>query len=337
VTALIPLYDECRARGLNVKGLTGWKAWQSGYWFRREGEWSGSGSVSNPPNCFINHHTATEAYTSNVKNSRGQTKANIWLGLARLGTQRMYSEPGTGTPEAHFACATAANYGNGACNRAVYEQYVWRDRMAPNRPSGGDNGYANKHGIGMEIIHPGTGGQCDPGVFELAAQINAAAIAVYGWDIARILDHRSSTTRKQDLNFAQKEHGYTINALRTRIAEIVDGTEPPPDPTPPPEQEHAVFNLPFSQANDYTDLDVEFLQLVVAAASGKPSTVWRTGSTLPEITAAGMGEERGTWGDATVQAIADLPSNDVRRGDNIGTREWAAIVKLARAEGATFV
>jgi len=226
---LIPLFDECVARGLNVKGLSGWRDWQPGYWFRREGEWGGDGWESNPPNCFINHHTATDAYTSNVKNSSGQTKANIWLGLARPGTQRMYSEPGSGTPEAHFACATAANYGNGACDRSVYEEYVWRDRVAPNRPSGGDDGYANKHGIGMEIIHPGTGGLCDPGVFELAAQINAAAMEVYGWPIARILDHRSSTSRKQDLNFQQQEGGYTINALRTRIAEITEGAPPEED------------------------------------------------------------------------------------------------------------
>jgi len=225
---LVALYDECRARGLNVRGLSGWRDWQPGYYFRREGEWSGNGSASNPPNCFINHHTATPEYTGNVKNSSGQSKANIWLGLARPGTSRYYSS-GEGVAEASFAVATAANYGNGACDRTVYEQYVWQDKVAPNRPSGSDDGYANKHGIGMEIVHPGTGGLCDPGVFELAAQINAAAMDVYGWSIARILDHRSSTQRKQDLNFEQQEDGYTINALRTRIVEITEGVVPEED------------------------------------------------------------------------------------------------------------
>ena len=143
----------------------------------------------------------------------------------------MYST-GSGVARADFAVRWAANYGNGACDRSVYEQYVWRDRVAPNQPSGSDDGYANKIAIGMEIIHPGDGSILDPGVWELAAQINAAAMHVFGWDIARILDHRSSTRRKVDVNFKQKEGGYTINALRVRILEIVEGTVPvePPDP-----------------------------------------------------------------------------------------------------------
>ena len=227
---LLTLYQECRRRGLNVIGLDGWTDWQQGYWFRREREWSGIGSRSNPPTFFMNHHTATEAYTSNVKNSRDQSKANIWLGLdlGNTGSGRMY-ENGDGVARADFAARWAANYGNGACDRTVYERYVWRDLVAPNQPSGSDDGYANKLGIGMEIIHRGTGQPCHPSVWELAAQINSAAMDVYGWDIARILDHRSSTRRKQDLNFAQKQDRYTINALRSRIAEI-HGGGPPPEP-----------------------------------------------------------------------------------------------------------
>ena len=229
---LLDLYNECRRRGLNVRGLSGWSSWQNGYWFRGE-RFSGSGSQSTPPSAFINHHTATSAYTPNVKNSSNQSKANIWLGLDRgnTGSGRMYST-GSGVARADFAVRWAANYGNGACDRSVYEQYVWRDRVAPNQPSGSDDGYANKIAIGMEIIHPGDGSILDPGVWELAAQINAAAMHVFGWDIARILDHRSSTRRKVDVNFKQKRDGYTINALRHRIVEITAGTPPvePPDP-----------------------------------------------------------------------------------------------------------
>jgi hypothetical protein len=131
--------------------------------------------------------------------------------------------------QAAFAVRWAANYGNGACDRSVYERYVWRDLVAPNKPSGGDDGYANKLGIGMEIVHLGDGSAMDPGVWELAAQINAAAMDVYSWSIARILDHRSSTRRKVDLNQKQKLNGYTINALRARIKAITaGGTTPPP-------------------------------------------------------------------------------------------------------------
>jgi hypothetical protein len=131
--------------------------------------------------------------------------------------------------QAAFAVRWAANYGNGACDRTVYERYVWRDLVAPNQPSGGDDGYANKLGVGMEIVHPGDGSLLDPGVWELAAQINAAAMDVYSWSIARILDHRSSTRRKVDIRFLQKQKGYSINALRTRILEIHGGA-PPIDP-----------------------------------------------------------------------------------------------------------
>lgn len=224
---LYDLYLECRRRGLNVKGLSGWTQHQRGYWFRREGEWSGSGRESNPPTFFINHHTATAAYTPNVKNSSGQSKANIWLGLSRPGTSRYYST-GSGVAQAAFAVRWAANYGNGACDRTVYERYVWQDKVAPNRPSGGDDGYANKLGIGMEIVHLGDGSAMDSGVWELAAQINAAAMDVYSWSIARILDHRSSTQRKVDLNQKQKLDGYTINALRARITDIHGGVTLPP-------------------------------------------------------------------------------------------------------------
>jgi hypothetical protein len=241
---MLDLYHECKRRGLNVHALAGFTTWQEDYWFRREGEWSGRGSRSNPPNCFINHHTATpevSGYMPNVKNSKGQSKAHIWTGIQRSPSSARLYQSGSGVAAAYFAVRWAGNYTNGACDRTVYEYYVWRDRIAPNQPSGGDDGYANKHGIGMEIIHEGTGDLMDPGVFELAAQINAAAMHVFGWSIARILDHRSSTRRKQDLNQAQKLKGYTINALRARILEIVAG-DPPIDP-PEPEDPMSLYSM----------------------------------------------------------------------------------------------
>lgn len=326
MAGMLDLYDECRSRGLNVVGLKGWREWQVGYYFRRNG-WD-PGTALSPPQCFINHHTATSEYTGNVKNSQGLSKANIWLGLGRPGTSRLYST-GRGTPRADFAVRWAANYGNGACDRTVYDRYVLRDRVAPNRPDGGDDGYANKLAIGMEIVHPGTGGLLDPGVFELACQINAAANDVFGWpsNLARILDHRSSTRRKQDVNFQQSEDGYTINAMRTRIAEIINGDPPPP-------QEDEMFNLPYAQADKYHKHDVEFLQLVVAAALGE---VWTAGSTMPPLQAVGINvEERGVWGPATVAAIkaAKVAGSS---GTKLGPREWAGLVRLARQNGAMFI
>ena len=309
------LYLECRRRGLNVKGLSGWTSWQRGYWVRREGEWSGSGRESNPPTFFINHHTATSAYTSNVKNSKGQSKANIWLGVDRgdTGTGRMYSD-GNGVARDDFAVRWAANFGNGACDRTVYERYVWRDLVAPNQPSGGDDGYANKLGIGMEIIHPGTGGPMDSGVFELAAQINAAAMDVYGWDIARILDHRSSTRRKQDLNQAQKLNGYTINALRARIVEIHGGgTTPPPLP-----QEDDVF-LPVNEGDGMGDK---------TAKRSDVSVVQRLLNDHPDVNPKLLTD--GKYGSQTVRAVRQVFSDEhSQSGKSVGGQSYYALQKEA--------
>jgi hypothetical protein len=311
------LYLECRRRGLNVKGLSGWTDWQQGYWFRRKGQWSGSGSRSNPPTFFINHHTATSAYTSNVKNSSGQSKANIWLGVDRgnTGSGRMYSD-GDGVARADFAVRWAANYGNGACDRTVYERYVWRNLVAPNQPSGGDDGYANKLGVGMEIVHPGDGSLLDPAVWELAAQINAAAMDVYSWSIARILDHRSSTRRKVDIRFAQKQNGYSINALRARIVEIHGGGTTPP-PTQPP-QEDDVF-LPINEGDGMGDKsakrsDVSVVQRLLNAHP----------NVIPKLTTDGK------YGSATVTAVRQVFSDDhSQSGKSIGGQSYYQLQEVA--------
>ena len=312
---LLDLYDECRRRGLNVKGLSGWTSWQRGYWFRREGQWSGGGSESNPPTFFINHHTATTAYTPNVKNSKGQSKANIWLGLDRdnSGSGRMYATGTAGVARADFAVRWAANYGNGACDRTVYEQYVWRDRVAPNVPSGGDDGYANKLGIGMEIIHPGDGSLMNPAVFELAAQINAAAMTVYEWDIARILDHRSSTRRKVDLNQKQKLNGYTINALRARSVEIYGGgTTPPPLP-----QEDDVF-LPINQGDGMGDK---------VAKKSDVSVVQRLLNDHPNVNPKLTTD--GKYGSGTAAAVSQAFPNNDNNGSMVGGQQYYMLQKEA--------
>jgi hypothetical protein len=307
------LYLECRRRGLNVKALSGFSSWQNGYWFRREGEWSGSGRQSNPPNCFINHHTATSEYTPNVKNSKGQSKANVWLGLSRPGTSRYYST-GSGTPEAAFAVRWAANYGNGACDRTVYERYVWRDIVAPNQPSGSDDGYANKHGIGMEIVHRGDGSLLNAGVWELAAQINAAAMDVFGWPIGRILDHRSSTRRKVDINFKQKQGGYSINALRTRIVEIGSGTTPP---VPEPEEDD-VF-LPVNEGDGMGDK---------SAKRSDVSVVQRLLNAHPNVTPKLTTD--GKYGSATVAAVRQVFSDaHSQTGKSVGGQSYYKLQEVA--------
>lgn len=312
---MLDLFHECRDRGLNVHALKGFTTWQQNYWFRREGEWSGSGRQSNPPNCFINHHTATperSGYMPNVHNSKKQSKANIWLGIQRSPSSARLYQSGSGDPAAYFAVRWAANYGNGACDRTVYERYVWRNLVAPNQPSGGDDGYANKHAIGMEIVHEGTGAPMDAGVFELAAQLNAAAMHVFGWDIARILDHRSSTRRKRDLDQAQKLNGYTINALRARVVEITAGGSKPP--VPPPE-EVEVF-LPLTKGMGMGDLSAKGADVVQAQ---------RLLNKLAVVT-PGISND-GKYGDATVAAVRQAFPNQNGREINgnmfFTLQEWA--------------
>jgi hypothetical protein len=311
MSGLLPLFMECEERGLNVVGLSGWTDWQRGYWFRREGEWSGSGRESNPPTFFMNHHTASAGYTPYVV-SNGKSKANIWLGLKRPGSSRLYEQP-PGVPTAYFAVRWAANYGNGACNRDVYERYVWRDRVAPNRPSGGDNGYANKLGIGMEIVHRGTGQIMDPGVFELAAQINAAAMKTWDWSIARILDHRSSTTRKVDLDQAQKERGYTINALRTRVEEIAGSPTTPP--IEPPEDDVKIWP-PFNQGDGMGEL--AYLRAAVAWLQGELNLL---PAVSPKVTTDGR------YGAATAVAVDQAFAKDTQEGAVVNGNNWRRLIQ----------
>jgi hypothetical protein len=195
----------------------------------------------------------------------------------------------------------------------VYEQYVWRDRVAPNQPSGSDDGYANKLGIGMEIVHRGDGSLMDPGMFELAAQINAAAMKVYGWSIARILDHRSSTRRKVDLNQKQKLNGYTINALRARIVEIYGGATTPP-PTQPPQEDDLVF-LPVNEGDGMGDK---------AAKRSDVSVVQRLLNDHPDVNPKLLTD--GKYGSQTVRAVRQVFSDEhSQSGKSVGGQSYYAL------------
>jgi hypothetical protein len=82
----------------------------------------------------------------------------------------------------------------------------------------------------MEIVHLGNGTPLNPGVFELACQINAAAEDVFGWkkNQSRIIGHEDLTRRKIDPKFAQGSP-YTMSAIRSRVSAIQGGgTTPPP-------------------------------------------------------------------------------------------------------------
>jgi hypothetical protein len=222
-------YIACGGAGLNVAALSGWNDHQPGYYFYRNG--FSTGTVSSPPQTFYFHHTASAAYTPNIS-ANGKSKANIYLGLARPGTARLYST-GSGAARAVFCVGGAANYGNGAMDKDMWNRYVSKDLVVPGpmRSWGGkDNGYANRLGIGMEIVHKGDGSPLAPDVFELACRLGAVAEQVFGWkkNQSHLVGHEDSTTRKIDPKFAQGSP-YTMGAIRARVAAIHGGTAPPID------------------------------------------------------------------------------------------------------------
>ena len=228
-TTLLWLPDALKDAGIPFRVLSGWDTNKQGYY------WTGADNLHHgyygDPNGHILHHTATSEYTANVKNSLGQTKANVYAGLGRSGTTRMYST-GDGSPRLDIASGGPANYGNGAGHRKVLSDYVAVDERFPGPlrtfdSDAADNYYANRYFIGTEIIHLGDGTELHPGVFEMVSRFAAILETHYGWD-ERHVGHEDSTRRKVDPRFKQGAP-YTMSAFRSRIVELKDGGEPPPE------------------------------------------------------------------------------------------------------------
>ena len=312
---LVELYEACRAAGLNVSALSGWSTQQQGYYWYRPNSWS-TGNYSTPPNCSVTHHTATSEYTPNVKNSSGQTKANVYSGLARPGTSRLYSV-GSGTPKIVFAAAGPANYGNGACIKAVYNDYVFKNKVVPGAArtwtSRGDDGYANRMGIGNEIVHKGDGSLLDPGVFELVCQFNAIAESLFGWKLnqSHLVGHEDSTRRKVDPRFTQGSP-YTMAAIRSRVAAIHGGTQPP---IPPPGDDDMAF-LPLTKGMGMGDLSAKAADVVQAQ---------RLLNKLAVVT-PGISND-GKYGSDTVRAVRQAFGRS--NGDSIGGNDFMNLMEWA--------
>jgi hypothetical protein len=149
-------------------------------------------------------------------------------------------------------------------------------------------------------------------VWELAAQINAAAMDVYSWSIARILDHRSSTRRKVDIRFLQKQKGYSINALRTRILKIHGGAPP----IEPPEVDD-VF-LPVREGDGMGDKGAK--QSDVAVVQRLLNEDFRVN---PKLTTDGK------YGSQTTRAVKQVFPNE--SGNQVGGQQYFKLQKVAFA------
>ena len=251
-TTLLWLPDALRDAGIPFRVLAGWDTNRQGYYWTDEA--NNHHGYYGDPNGHVLHHTATAEYTANVKNSKGQTKANVYAGLGRPGTTRMYSTGG-GTPRLDIASGGPANYGNGAGHRKVLSAYVAKDRRFPGPlrkfdRDAADDYYANRYFIGTEIIHLGDGSELHPGVFEMVSQFAAILEEYYGWD-ERHIGHEDSTRRKVDPRFEQGAP-YTMSAFRSRIVELKGSTPPPPP------EEKEMPPLPVRQGDGYKDMPADY-------------------------------------------------------------------------------
>lgn len=220
--ALVWLPDALRDAGINVVELTGWADNQPGYyWTDQHDRHHG---FLGKPNGWVWHHTASLGYTPFVKNAAGQTKANLWLGLAR--GNRLYAF-GNGPPTVVFASGGPANYSAGAGRRAVLDDFVAKDRQfnGPQRLPDTPGFYGNRYYGATELVHPGDGSACHQGVWEMQAHIAAIMSAHWGWSAYRHIGHLDHTRRKIDQRFDQGAP-YTIGLMQRMVL------APPP---PPPE------------------------------------------------------------------------------------------------------
>lgn len=247
---LLWLPDAMRGAGLNVVELDGWDRNQPRYYwtdatFRHDG-------YEGDPVGWVWHHTATTHYTAYVKNAKGQTKANLWMGLWRDGT--LYATGG-GTPTVVVASGGPANYSSGAGRKEVLVDYVAKDVRfpGPQRQEDTPEFFGNRHYGTTETVHPGDGSPLDDGVWELQLAVAELMSRHYGWSAWRHIGHLDHTHRKIDPRFSQGAP-YTIglmqDTLHERLAEVApmsmtttstteapmrtvrygDGTEEAPDP-----------------------------------------------------------------------------------------------------------
>lgn len=214
-----------REHGVNVVELDGWAQNQRDYYWTDET--SHHHRFDGDPVGWIWHHTASARYVPYVKNTKGQTKANLWMGLWRDGTLHT---TGGGVPTVVFASGGPANYSAGSGRRDVLIDFVASDRrfVGPQRNPDTEGFFGNRHYGTTETVHPGDGSPLDDGVWEAQLVVAALMCAHYGWSPWRHIGHLDHTSRKIDPRFAQGAP-YTIGLMQDSIP----SEAPPIEPTAP--------------------------------------------------------------------------------------------------------
>jgi hypothetical protein len=220
--SLLWLPDALRDAGINFAEMHGWKTNQPGYYWTNED--SRHFGYNGDPVGWVWHHTASLGYTPYVKNANGQTKANLWMGLAR--GNRLYQE-GNGPPTTVITSGGPANYSEGSGKRVVLTDYVAEDRHFPGPQSFSDDYpkfWGNRHYGTTELVHAGNGSPCHAGVWEMQLQVAALLSDHYGWSEFRHIGHLDHSKRKIDQKFQQGQP-YTIAAMQTGVASLLHTTE----------------------------------------------------------------------------------------------------------------
>jgi hypothetical protein len=244
--ALLQLPATLRAHGITVLELDGWKEnEQRYYWTDENGRHHGYQGV---PNGWVWHHTASSAYSPFVKNSKGQTKANIFAGLWRGDDNyRLYQEGG-GDPVLVICSAGPADYSNGSGVREVLTRYVAEDVRfhGPQRQSDDyPKWYGNRYYGGTEIVHRGDGSPLDKGVFRMVYSAMGAMMDYFEWSPWRHIGHLDHSRRKIDPRFEQGSP-YTIGFMQDVAQGYEAGIVTPPPPDPPSEGDHDMNTVKYS-------------------------------------------------------------------------------------------
>ncbi len=216
---LLWLPDALRDAGINFAELHGWKTNQSGYYWTNEN--NQHFGYNGDPVGWVWHHTASLGFTPYVKNAQGQTKANLWMGLAR--GNRLY-QLGNGPPTVVLASGGPGNFTEGSGRRNVLTNYVALDNRFPGPQKLADDSpkfFGNRYYGSTEVIHSGDGSPLHPGVWEMQVQVAALMSQHYGWSEFRHIGHLDHTKRKVDQRFQQGQP-YTIAAMQADIAALME-------------------------------------------------------------------------------------------------------------------
>jgi peptidoglycan hydrolase-like protein with peptidoglycan-binding domain len=229
--------------GLPYIQLDGWKANEQGYyWVQPNGTHT---KYTGYPSAHLVHHTASSSYKPYVKNSSGQTKANVWVGLWD-GT-RLHVDHPTAEPMLVLASAGPADYSSGKGVKALLTDYMITDkRFKGPQPATDDypRWYGNRYYWNTEVVHPGYGETLNSGVYDALIGYCNMLSDKMGWSIWRNAGHYDHTRRKVDPRFGQ---GYPYSIARIQDDALLwtpTGPTPPPVEPPPEDDEMILPDLP---------------------------------------------------------------------------------------------